>query len=101
MLLRDNTIWPAAVLEELLQVPSVELIPTHLAAPLYSFDQSIPNPIAYVPQFGSGLYPIMVCNQLMPLPVGIQSHLHNVLGKHTPQLWLWVFQCQPRFVKAA
>ena len=69
VLLRDNTIWPAAVLEELLQVPSVELIPTHLAAPLYSFDQSIPNPIAYVPQFGSGLYPIMVSMQIISLPL--------------------------------
>ena len=59
-MLRVATIWPSAVLEEILQIPSVELIPTALAAPLYDKDHSIPNPIAYVPQFGSGLHPNMV-----------------------------------------
>ena len=61
-MLRDATNWPSAVLEEILQVPSVELLPIALAAPLYDKDHSIPNPIAYVPQFGSGLHPNMVCS---------------------------------------
>ncbi len=48
------------MLEEILGIPSVELIPTMIAIPLYATDLSIPFSVAYVPQYGTGLPPIMV-----------------------------------------
>lgn len=49
------------MLEDILGIPSVELIPTMVAIPLYATDLSIPFSVAYVPQFGTGLPPVMVC----------------------------------------
>jgi len=60
VLLRDTTCWPGSVLEEILCIPSMELIPTMVAIPLYATDLSIPFSVAYVPQYGAGLPPIMV-----------------------------------------
>ncbi len=51
--------WPAALLEDLLNVPSVEVIPLPLST-LFTAPQSVPNPIAYIPQLGTILTPNMV-----------------------------------------
>jgi len=59
LILRDAVMWPAALLEDLLGVPSVEVIPLPLSS-MYSKSQSMPNPISYIPQLGTSLTPNMV-----------------------------------------
>ena len=59
LILRDAVMWPAALLEDLLGVPSVEVIPLPLSS-IYSRSQSVPNPISYIPQLGTTLTTNMV-----------------------------------------
>jgi hypothetical protein len=59
LILRDAVMWPAALLEDLLGIPSVEVIPLPLSS-MYSESQSVPNPISYIPQLGTSLTPKMV-----------------------------------------
>ncbi len=59
LILCDAVMWPAALLEDLLGVPSVEVIPLPLSS-MYSKSQSMPNPISYIPQMGTTLSPNMV-----------------------------------------
>ncbi|KAL0043684.1 hypothetical protein WJX82_007403 [Trebouxia sp. C0006] len=58
LILRDAVMWPAALLEDLLQLPSVEVLPLPVTS-LQSAPQSIPNPVAYIPQLGVSLTPNM------------------------------------------
>ena len=55
--------WPAALLEDLLDIPSVEVIPLPLST-IFTASQSVPNPIAYLPQLGTTLTPDMVMKHL-------------------------------------
>ena len=60
LLLWDTTNWPAYILQHDLNIPNVELIPLPLLMPLLSQSQSVPNPMAYLPQLGSSNMPAMV-----------------------------------------
>ncbi len=61
LLLRDTMSWPSALLGELLHIPTVEFLPMPPVAPLFETFHSVPNPVAYIPQFGAGLTVNMVC----------------------------------------
>ncbi len=60
LLLRDAMSWPSAVLGEMLHIPTVELLPIPPLAPIFETSHSVPNPVAYIPQFGAGLTVNMV-----------------------------------------
>ena len=65
LILRDAVMWPSALLGDLLQVPTVEVIPLPLTS-LNAVPHSIPNPIAYIPQLGTNLTPD-ICMVRSPL----------------------------------
>ncbi len=56
----DGVYWPAAVLSEVLKLPVVDVLSMGPAQPLLGHAWSTPNPVAYLPQLGSGLTPNMV-----------------------------------------
>ena len=60
VLLRDAMYWPAAILDDLLGIPSVEVLSAAPLQPFFGPMWSIPDPVAYLPQLGSGLSPNMV-----------------------------------------
>ena len=60
VLLRDALYWPAAILDDLLGIPSVEVLSAAPFQPFFGPMWSIPDPVAYLPQLGSGLSPNMV-----------------------------------------
>jgi len=60
LLLRDTMSWPSALLGELLHIPTVEFLPIPPLAPLFEISHSVPNPVAYIPQFGAGFTVNMV-----------------------------------------
>lgn len=64
LILRDAVMWPSALLGDLLQVPTVEVIPLPMSS-LNAAPHSIPNPIAYIPQLGTSLTPHMVRSLLL------------------------------------
>ena len=50
----DSGFWPGAVLQDLLNITSVEVQPLPVLLPgNWEYEQSIPNPIAYLPQYGT------------------------------------------------
>lgn len=59
LLLRDATFWPAAVLQDMLAIPSVDVLPMSVLMPLNE-RHGIPNPVAYIPQMSTPFTPGMV-----------------------------------------
>lgn len=62
VVLRDALYWPAALLDDILHIPSVDVLILAPLQPQFGKAFSIPNPLAYVPQLGSGLMANMVSN---------------------------------------
>ena len=60
VLLEDGVYWPASVLSEVLNLTVVDVLSMGSAQPLLGQPWSTPNPVAYLPQLGSGLTPNMV-----------------------------------------
>jgi len=61
LILRDACYWPAAFLQDILEISSVELWPVVILMPwLWESEFSLPNPVAYLPQVGMDLTPNMV-----------------------------------------
>ena len=60
LLLWDTSNWPAYILQHDWNIPNVELFMFPLLMPLVSGSQSVPNPVAYLPQLGSSNRPCMV-----------------------------------------
>ena len=60
MLLKDAMYWPAALLEDALDIPSVDVFSFAPLQPMFGDYVSTPNPAAYLPQLGSGLNPNIV-----------------------------------------
>ncbi|DBB11136.1 TPA: hypothetical protein ACH3X3_006595 [Trebouxia sp. C0006] len=58
-LLKDGVYWPASVLSEVLNLTVVDVLSMGPAQPLLGQPWSTPNPVAYLPQLGSGLTPNM------------------------------------------
>lgn len=50
--LKDAWYWPADLLQDLLDVPSIDVLPFPIGMPLFEQSLSIPNELAYVPQLG-------------------------------------------------
>lgn len=50
----DSGFWPGALLQDILNISSVEVLPLPVLLPWnWEYEQSIPNPVAYVPQFAT------------------------------------------------
>lgn len=62
--MRDASFWPGAVLQDILNISSVEVLAVPVLLPwTWEVEQSIPNPVAYVPQFGTVFTPNMVSSK--------------------------------------
>ena len=59
LLLRDATFWPAAVLQDMLAIPSVDVLPMSVLMPLNE-RLGVPNSVAYIPQMSTPFTPGMV-----------------------------------------
>ncbi|KAL0028169.1 hypothetical protein WJX77_011786 [Trebouxia sp. C0004] len=66
VLLRDAMYWPAALLDDVLGIPSIDVLSAAPFQPLFGYYTANPNPVAYLPQLGSGLTPDMSFLQKMP-----------------------------------
>ena len=53
LVLGDTSVMSASILAQILEVPLVEVLPFPLIPPLFEQQQSIPNPVAYLPQLGT------------------------------------------------
>ena len=62
--LKDAWYWPADLLQDLLGVPSVDVLPFPIGMPMFERSLSIPNEVAYVPQIGIDYTNIMVSPHL-------------------------------------
>ncbi len=60
LIIRDSIFWPANLMQDLLEIPSVEIFFVPLGMPFMAQAHSIPNMIAYNPQVASELTPDMV-----------------------------------------
>ena len=60
ILLKDPFNWAASLLDDVLGVPSIEVMSFMPIPPVFSESLFVPNPMAYLPQFGSGLTSNMV-----------------------------------------
>ena len=61
LVLQDACYWPGALLQDMLCIASVELWRAALLLPwLWEREHSIPNPIAYIPQYALGYTTHMV-----------------------------------------
>lgn len=84
LMLRDALCWPAHLLGEVLGLPSVDFVPCPFLLPSFETSHMIPNPVAYVPQFTSGLTSNMVIPERMPLKCSFYTaQMCNVL-QHQP-----------------
>ena len=63
--LKDAWYWPADLLQDLLDVPSIDVLPFLIGMPLFEQSLSIPNELAYVPQLGVDYTTNMVSPQLL------------------------------------
>ncbi len=52
--------WPAALLDDVLGIPSIDVLSAAPFQPMFGYYTGNPNPVAYLPQLGSGLTPDMV-----------------------------------------
>lgn len=68
VLLRDAMYWPAALLDDALGIPSIDVLSAAPFQPMFGYYTSNPNPVAYLPQLGSGLTPDMVSQHTCCLP---------------------------------
>jgi len=66
VLLRDTMYWPAALLDDVLGIPSIDVLSAAPFQPMFGYYTGNPNPVAYLPQLGSGLTPNMVSLRLCP-----------------------------------
>lgn len=71
LLLRDATFWPAAVLQDMLAIPSVDVLPMSVLMPLNE-RLGVPNPVAYIPQMFTSFTPGMV--------ISVHSCVHHESG---------------------
>lgn len=78
VLLRDAMYWPASIFDDLLGIPSVEVLSAAPLQPFFGPMWSIPDPVAYLPQLGSGLSPNMGFLQRC------QNYLQKVLIEQIP-----------------
>ena len=53
LIVGDSTVMSAGILAQVLDVPLVEMVPFPLIPPVFEQSQSVPNPVAYLPQFGT------------------------------------------------
>ena len=60
VLIQDPFNWAASLLEDVLGIPSIEVMSFVPVPPIFSKSLFIPNPVAYLPQFGSSLTTNMV-----------------------------------------
>lgn len=60
VLLKDAMYWPAALLEDALHIPSIDVLSSAPFQPVFGDYVSTSNPVAYIPQLGSGLTTKMV-----------------------------------------
>ena len=67
--------WPAALLDDVLGIPSIDVLSAAPFQPMFGYYTSNPNPVAYLPQLGSGLTPDMVSQHTCCL-------LFNALASH-------------------
>ena len=58
--------WPAALLDDVLDIPSIDVLSAAPFQPMFGYYTANPNPVAYLPQLGSGLTPDMVSLWLCP-----------------------------------
>ncbi len=58
--------WPAALLDDVLGIPSIDVLSAAPFQPMFGYYTGNPNSVAYLPQLGSGLTPDMVGLQLCP-----------------------------------
>ncbi|DBA74190.1 TPA: UDP-glycosyltransferase-like protein [Trebouxia sp. C0004] len=76
LILRDACYWPAAFLQDMLDINSVELWPTAILMPwLWESEFSLPNPVAYLPQVSMDFTPNMSFWQR------VRNYLQNLLVK--------------------
>jgi len=66
VLLRDALYWPAALLDDVLGIPSIDVLSAVPFQPMFGYYTANPNPVAYLPQLGSGLTPDMVRFTIVP-----------------------------------
>ena len=52
--LKDACFWPGDFLQDLLSVPTVDVASFAVGMPMFENSLSVPNPIAYLPQVGTG-----------------------------------------------
>lgn len=77
LLMWDSGFWPGAVLQDLLNITSVEVQPLPVLLPWnWEYEQSIPNPIAYLPQYGT------VFTTRMSYLQRVQNFVTNIFVKH-------------------
>ncbi|KAK9840269.1 hypothetical protein WJX74_006518 [Apatococcus lobatus] len=63
LLLKDGAFAPASLLADLLEVPSVDVVPIPVLLPWFSARYSIPQPVAYLPSLGAPFTPNMTLLQ--------------------------------------
>lgn len=83
IILRDVCYWPAALLQDTLGIPSIELWPVAMLMPmLWEGEFSLPNPVAYLPQVGMDFTPNMVSfpTLLVMPPVHCRFDKHQLNG---------------------
>ncbi|KAL0053413.1 hypothetical protein WJX82_005386 [Trebouxia sp. C0006] len=78
VLLRDTMYWPAALLDDVLGIPSIDVLSAAPFQPMFGYYTGNPNPVAYLPQLGSGLTPNMSFLQRC------QNYLQKVLIEQIP-----------------
>ncbi|KAL0039373.1 hypothetical protein WJX79_005388 [Trebouxia sp. C0005] len=78
VLLRDALYWPAALLDDVLGIPSIDVLSAAPFQPMFGYYTANPNPVAYLPQLGSGLTPDMSFLQRC------QNYLQKVLIEQIP-----------------
>ncbi len=61
--------WASAVVSEMLHIPTVQLLPIPPVASTVKTSHSVPNPVAYVPQYSAGFTVNMVRCRSACLPV--------------------------------
>lgn len=85
-LLKDDVYWPASVLSEVLNLTVVDVLSMGPAQPLLGQPWSHPNPVAYLPQLGSGLTPNMVSSSKLHANLAAKCNADSDLNKLTSLL---------------
>ncbi len=85
-LLKDGVYWPASVLSEVLNLTVVDVLSMGPAQPLLGQPWSTPNPVAYLPQLGSGLTPKMASSWQHCADLAATCTANSCLNKPTSPL---------------